>query len=72
MQHQFKCIGEFRAVRLPRVCELTGASSATIWRWVRADGAFPKPFSISTGITAWDESEIISWLEAKKSRRGVV
>ena len=58
-----------RAIRLPRVCDLTGASRPTIWRWVRDDRTFPKPFSLSAGITAWDEAEVIAWLQAKKSRR---
>lgn len=58
-----------RAIRLPRVCDLTGASRPTIWRWVRADASFPKPFSLSVGITAWDEAEVVAWLQAKKSQR---
>ena len=60
-----------RAIRLPRVCDLTGASRPTIWRWVRDDASFPKPFSLSAGITAWDEAEVIAWLQAKKSQRRV-
>jgi len=59
-----------RAVRLPRVCDLTGASRPTIWRWVRDDASFPKPFSLSAGVTAWDEAEVLAWLQAKKSQRG--
>jgi prophage regulatory protein len=59
-----------RAIRLPQVCELTGASRPTIWRWVRDDTSFPKPFSLSAGITAWDEAEIVAWLQVKKSQRG--
>jgi prophage regulatory protein len=58
-----------RAIRLPRVCDLTGASRPTIWRWVRDDASFPKPFSLSAGITAWDEAEVIAWLQVKKSQR---
>lgn len=58
-----------RAIRLTRVCDLTGASRPTIWRWVRDDATFPKPFSLSVGITAWDEAEVIAWLQAKKSQR---
>ena len=61
-----------RAIRLPRVCDLTGASRPTIWRWVRNDASFPKPFSLSAGVTAWDEAEVIKWLQAKKSQRSVV
>jgi predicted DNA-binding transcriptional regulator AlpA len=59
-----------RAVRLPRVCDLTGASRATLWRWSKADPTFPKPFHLSAAITCWDEGEIFEWLEAKKATRG--
>lgn len=59
-----------RAVRLPRVCDLTGASPATIWRWVRLEAGFPLPFHLSAAVTAWDEGEVIAWLEQKKAQRG--
>lgn len=59
-----------RAICLPRVCDLTGASRPTIWRWVRDDVSFPKPFALSAGVTAWDEAEVIAWLHTKKSQRG--
>jgi len=58
-----------RAIRLPRVCDLTGVSRPTIWRWVRDDASFPKPFALSARITAWDEAEVIAWLQTKKSQR---
>lgn len=45
-----------RAIRLPRVCDLTGASRPTIWRWVREDSDFPKPFSLSAGIAV-----VVDW-----------
>jgi predicted DNA-binding transcriptional regulator AlpA len=55
-----------RAVRLPRVCDLTGASRSTVWRWVNRDHDFPKPFQLSAAITCWDEGEILDWIESKK------
>ncbi len=58
-----------RAIRLPRVCDLTGVSRPTVWRWVRNDASFPKPFTLSPGITVWDEVEVVSWLQAKKTQR---
>ena len=54
-----------KAIRLPRVCELLGVSRATIWRWVKLDPSFPKPFSISAGITCWSEVEVVLGLESK-------
>jgi predicted DNA-binding transcriptional regulator AlpA len=59
-----------RAIRIPKVCDLTGASRATVWRWVTRDHSFPKPFHLSSAITCWDEGEILDWIEAKKAARG--
>jgi len=58
-----------RIARLPRVCERTCASPATVWRWVKSDPTFPKPFRLSKGVTCWDEGEISTWIEAKKAQR---
>jgi predicted DNA-binding transcriptional regulator AlpA len=59
-----------RAISVARVCELTGASRATVWRWAKDDHTFPKPFRLSAGITRWDEGEVLHWINAKKARRG--
>lgn len=56
-----------RAIRLPEVCRLTGASRASVWRRVHDDPDFPKPFKLSAGITVWDESDVFGWLAAKKN-----
>lgn len=60
-----------RALRLPRVCDLTGLSRASVWRLSREDPHFPKPFRLSHSTTAWDEQEIVSWIETRKLLRGV-
>ncbi len=59
-----------RAIRLSEVMRLTGASRPTIWRWTKQDQGFPLPFHLSPGVTAWDETEVITWLEGKKAQRG--
>ncbi|WP_340264911.1 helix-turn-helix transcriptional regulator [Sphingobium mellinum] len=61
-----------RAIRLRKVCDLTGASPATIWRWVRTEPGFPQPFHLSAAITAWEEAEVVAWLRMKKAKRGGV
>jgi predicted DNA-binding transcriptional regulator AlpA len=58
-----------RAIRLSQVCDLVAASRATVWRWSRADGTFPKPFRLGPAVTAWDEREILDWIEDKKAMR---
>ncbi len=60
-------VARTRAIRLDRVCDLTGVSRSTIWRRVLDDPDFPKPFKLSAGITVWDEAEIIAWLVSKRS-----
>lgn len=70
MQDQVYVAPVSRAARLPRVCEILGISPATAWRWAKFDRSFPRPFHLSPGITAWDEGEVIGWLEAKKAERG--
>ena len=59
-----------RAIRLDRVCDLTGASRATVWRWVATDVRFPRPFHLSPAITCWDEAEVLAWIASKKALRG--
>lgn len=58
-----------RAIRLPEVCRITGASRATVWRWSKTDPYFPRPFKVGPALTAWDEAEIFAWIEGKKSAR---
>ena len=58
-----------RAIRVPRVLELTGFSRATLWRMPKTDQTFPKPFHLSPGITAWSEAEIVEWLMSKMANR---
>jgi predicted DNA-binding transcriptional regulator AlpA len=66
---QSKSLARSRAIRLPEVCDKTGASRATVWRWVKNDPSFPLRFQLSAGITCWDEGEILAWIETKKAAR---
>lgn len=47
---------------------LGGVSKRTVYRWVRDDGTFPRPFKLG-GLTRWDRSEVLEWVEACKARR---
>ena len=60
-----------RAIRIKVVGDITSLSKPTIWRRVKTDPTFPKPFSIGPNSTAWDEGEVIAWLEDRKSERPV-
>ena len=67
---QTQQVAVIRAIRLPEVCGLIGASRATVWRLVNRDASFPRPFKLSPAITAWDFSEVLNWLAIKKTERG--
>lgn len=40
--------------------------SSTLWAWSR-DGRFPAPVKLSPTMTAWRNSEVLSWLESHTS-----
>lgn len=58
-----------RALRVRGVCEMTGASRATVLRWAKDDPSFPRRFHLSVGVTVWDEHEVLAWINAKKAMR---
>lgn len=58
-----------QALRIPEVRNRTGLSNATIWRKLKQDPTFPKPFKLGANSTVWDAGEITAWLESKKSSR---
>lgn len=55
-----------RVIRIKHICQLTGCSPATIWRWVKTDPSFPRPFKLGPNSTGFSDLEINSWLSAKK------
>ena len=59
-----------QAIRLPRICALTGMSRATVWRRSKNDPEFPKPFSLGSRVTVWDLIEVLSYLANRKAARG--
>ena len=58
-----------QVLRLKQLKAVTNLSQATIWRRVKQDPTFPKPFSIGPNTTAWDEAEVLAWLDHCKSNR---
>jgi predicted DNA-binding transcriptional regulator AlpA len=45
-----------------------GYAPASIWRKVK-NHEFPAPFQLGPNAVAWDEIEVLDWLEAKKAAR---
>lgn len=54
-----------RLVRTKEVREITGMSTATIWRREK-EGNFPRRRKITSGMTAYLMSEIVAWMENLK------
>jgi prophage regulatory protein len=57
-----------RLLRLPEVAHYTGLRRSQIYR-LAADGEFPKPCKIGSRASAWIESEVIDWVEARIAQR---
>jgi prophage regulatory protein len=36
-------------------------SRQSVWRWLKVDPAFPRPYSLSPGCTRWKLAEIEQW-----------
>ena len=51
------------------VADMTSLSRSTIHRKVEAR-EFPAPIRISVGRNAWDESEVVAWMERVRGRSG--
>jgi len=58
-----------KAVRWPRVHDLTGLSRPTIWR-LEKDGLFPKRRRLTGNTVAWIEDEIMEWLDSREVGMG--
>lgn len=39
-------------------------SAPTVWRLSR-DGKFPKPYTLTPGVTAWKGEDIQAWLDSR-------
>nr|WP_206761105.1 AlpA family phage regulatory protein [Tabrizicola soli] len=54
-------------LRLPVVQDLTGLGRASIYKAI-VERAFPKPVKLGRA-SAWPESEVRRWIEARKAER---
>ncbi len=50
-----------RFIRLPEVREITGRSKSQIYE----DKTFPRPIKLSSRESAWLETEVRAWMQAK-------
>lgn len=54
-----------RIIRKPEVLEITGVSTATIYRWV-AEGNFPAPVRLGPNSCGWRQSQVEEWIESRE------
>lgn len=52
--------------RLPKMRELLGLGSTTIWELSRHDPDFPKPVKLTSQCTAWRADEVQAWIDTRK------
>ena len=57
-----------KAIKLPKVMEITSLSNATIYRLIK-QGDFPKQIKLSQRTVVWNMDEIDNWLEHKMDAR---
>jgi prophage regulatory protein len=56
-----------RLLRLPAVKIATGLGRASIYKAI-AERSFPRPVKLGRA-SAWPESEVLRWIEARKAER---
>ena len=57
-----------RFIRLPAVRELTGVSTAQLYRLMQ-DGSFPRAIVLGPNARAWRLSEIVAWQAERVAAR---
>lgn len=55
----------YRLLKLPEVESITGKSRSSIY----GDPTFPRPIKIGPRASAWIESEVTAWIEARIAER---
>jgi prophage regulatory protein len=58
-------LANYRLLKLPEVERITGKGRTSIYN----DPTFPRPVKIGPRASAWVESEVMSWIEARIASR---
>ncbi len=58
-----------KALRWPKIHELTGMSRTTVWR-LETQGKFPRRRRLTGNAVAWIEDEILDWLDSREVGMG--
>ncbi len=58
-----------KALRWPKIHELTGMSRTTVWR-LETEGKFPRRRRLTENAVAWIEDELMEWLASREVGMG--
>lgn len=64
-RHSEKAGFPFFYLRLRMVCEITGLSKTTVYKYSRNDPDFPKPVKLGATCTAWRSDELAAWMDSR-------
>lgn len=53
---------------MPQVCERTGLSKSTIYKWAD-EGRFPTPLTLGSKAVGFVEKEVNDWMEEQIAKR---
>ncbi len=56
-----------RILRMKQLTSYTSLSRGYIFQKIK-EGTFPSGYMISSGVRAWEKSEVDTWLDAKTGR----
>ena len=52
-------------IRRPTILKATGLTDSTLFHLVR-NGVFPRPYKLSSRISAWKLSEVQAWMDSRQ------
>lgn len=55
-----------KLIRITAVADMLGINRATVYRWLEANPAFPRPFKLSPRRVLFDADEVEAFLIASK------
>ena len=60
-----------KILRMPEVIEMTGLSSASIYKQIRL-GNFPEGIKLTARCTGWALSDVEAWIKAKRASHNLI
>jgi len=57
-------------IRIGKVAKITTMAESSIWKRVKDDKKFPRPYPLGGRTTLWDEGEIYKYIENSRLEPG--